>query len=139
MAVSKKRSRGKDLALKATASVGGGFLACFIISLAACGVAVKLGNALTLGTWIAALCVLGGAFTAALLGIKLCGKPLYGVYAGLIFTGLLLLVSLCAGGERAYPLQLFGAAAAGTLTAFLAFGRQTPNARKKLKKYVKGA
>lgn len=132
----KKQTKGKDLALKMAAAVGGGAALSFAFSLALCAVALRLGNALSLSVWVAVICVLAGAFTAALLGIKLCGKPLFGLYTGLIFTALLFLLSLVVGEEKAYPLHLFGAAVLGTVTAFLAFGQSRPSAKKKLKRYL---
>lgn len=138
-ATKRKAGAGKTLASRLFAGVAAGLGACLAASLVGAAAAARAGSALSLGTGIAAASVFAGAFTAAAVGAKSGGKPLMGVYCGATFTAVLLLLSLCFGGERAYPLPLFGAAAAGVLLGFLAFGFKKPNAKKKLKKYIKNA
>ncbi len=140
MTATKRKTKGeKTLIKKLLISLAAGLGACLAVSLAGAVVAIKMGNALSLGTAVAAICVFAGAITSTALGAKQGGKALTGVYCGALFAGVLVLFSLCFGGDRAYPLPLFGAAAAGTLLGFLAFCFKKPNTKKKLKKYIKNA
>ena len=137
---SKKKAEAAAAVLKQILiSTVSGLGLCLILSLIAAAAAAKSDSALSLGMPAACICVFGGSLLSAAVGVKTGGSAAAGTYSGLAFAAVLLLLSLCTGGESPHPLPLLLAAAAGTALGLLIFGRKKADARKKLKKYLKKA
>lgn len=127
-----KRKGGGGATLRTVAeSIAVGLGACLSVSLVGAAAAIRADNAIALETTVAAICVgLGAAFSAA-MGKRLSGNLLTGLYAGLGFLCVLVLLSLCRGGEEAKPLPLFCAAAGGIAISLLLFRPRGRRAKKR--------
>lgn len=121
MTATKRKGGGKTAVRTVAESIAVGLSICLLLSLIGAAVAIKADNAIALETTVAAICVgVGAAFSTA-AGKRISGNRLTGLYSGLSFLCVLVLLSLCFGGEGANPLPLFGAAAGGIAISLLLF------------------
>lgn len=133
MTATKRKGGGKTAARTVAESIAVGLGICLLLSLVGAAVATKTDNAIALETTVAAICVgVGAAFSTA-TGEKISGNRLTGLYSGLSFLCVLVLLSLCFGGETANPLPLFGAAAGGIVISLLLFRPR----KRRLKKHIR--
>lgn len=121
MTATKRKGGGNVTVRTIVESIAAGLGICLLLSLVGAAAAIKTDNAIALETAVAAVCVGVGAAVATAVGKKASENRLTGLYSGLGFLCVLVLLSLCFGGEEANPLPLFGAAAGGIVISLLLF------------------
>lgn len=134
MTATKRKGGGKLTVYAVAESIAVGLCVCLLLSLIGAAAALKSGNGIVLETAVAAICVGFGAALSAAVGKKIGGNRLTGLYSGVGFLCVLVLLSLCFGGEEANPLPLFGAAAGGIAISLLLFRPRKRRVKKRSRK-----